>query len=94
VKSLTFVLGLELYKARTKNIVYVTFLGSVPVVRSLTFQSPVVIINTTCCNIKNCLCIFRVIQLRLVINDINKLIFVMDMNHVLCEAEAAVLCII
>ena len=76
----------------TKNIAYVSFVGSVPTVRSLTFRNPVVIIDTACCNIKNCVGIFRVIQLRLAINDINKLIFIMDMNHVLCEAGAAVLC--
>ena len=78
----------------TKNIAYVSFLGNVAILGSLTFQSPVVIIDTTCCDIKKCVCILRVIQLRLAINDINKLIFMMDMNHVFCEAGAAVLCII
>jgi len=36
VGSLNFVLRLELYKTRTKNIAYVSFLGSVPIVSSLT----------------------------------------------------------
>jgi hypothetical protein len=51
-------------------------------------------IDTTCCSIKNYVYIISVVQLKLAVNDINKLIFIMDMNHVLCEVGAVVLCII